>query len=158
MSKTDWKNIVIAIPKQGTPASQMLAPGSALARSRCLGDQALYYYEGNLYQASNLRQFSEKAYHAASRAVENYPTIAKSLFAQKDVWLIGSFDERHIPLYDIPPEALTDLSAWLGAEAQQLSAQRQTLIEQSDSRELAQLIRTNPAKAVQLINKGMKYR
>ncbi len=50
------------------------------------------YYEGNIHGAENMKRFEEKLCHAAGRAIQSYPTIAKALVSIDDLTEIGVFD------------------------------------------------------------------
>lgn len=43
------------------------------------------YYEGNLYDAVNLRTYNERIQCAAGRAYHNYPTIAMTILFKADL-------------------------------------------------------------------------
>ncbi len=74
-------------------------------------------YEGNLYGAENLRTYGERVMHAASRAVEQYPTVARmglhTETLKENFVEIGTYDYHHdrIDVTDAAAQALLD--AWL---------------------------------------------
>ncbi len=78
---------------------------------------AMLDYEGNCYRAENLRKYEERVMHAASRAVEHYPTVARMGLHTETVnecfVAVGTYDyhEDRIEVTDAAAQALLD--AWL---------------------------------------------
>lgn len=109
----------VFVPKAGTRAAGIVAPKSAIVAAHeqpdCLlgTDQALCYFEGNLYGAVNLQSFSERLLSAAGRALQRYPTVAKSFFNRSDLVLVGYYDFEQKHLVVIDRRSLKD---WLGDE------------------------------------------
>jgi hypothetical protein len=54
--------------------------------------QVLAYFEGNIYGAPDLNEWSERVKLAASRMHERYFTIAKGLYNQDNFDVIGTID------------------------------------------------------------------
>lgn len=81
------------IPRNNTYG---IDPRSAIVSS---ADQAgqpmrMAYYEGHRFGASNMTYFTERAYHAAGRAAQRYPTIARCCIPVSDLTHVGQFDLR----------------------------------------------------------------
>jgi len=75
--------------------AECIAPRSALVSSADQsGDSRLCYFEGNLYDADNMRRFTDRVMHAAGRAVTRYPTVAKSRIPVTDLRHVGTYDAR----------------------------------------------------------------
>ena len=154
--KRNWSDFSIAVPKAGTSAAHMLLPGSAVVIAEPERDgKALCYYEGNEHGACNVRRFLDKAYHAAGRAAERYPTSALALFDLADLAVVGSFDADKVPLFDLAdPAALHACQAWLGDEAAELDAQRAHELDERRGKELSELMRKDPAACARILRSG----
>lgn len=73
----------IVIPKDDTAVKYNIAPGSGVvARSRDNGTVDIYY-EGNLYNASNIKTIGDRIYHAAGRLFQGYPTTARLIITEQ---------------------------------------------------------------------------
>lgn len=84
---------------------------SALVGHEVIGDGVLIYYEGNIHNASNLTEFSQRLACAAGRLVENYPTVAKMMVRPEQVRAVGTYTTdgwRVIEVTDRPT-----LAEWL---------------------------------------------
>ena len=68
---------VVYVPTEEGERRLGLAPGSG-AVGVALGSGVHLYYEGNLYQAANLRTWQERVTCAAGRLFKRYPTVAQS--------------------------------------------------------------------------------
>jgi len=85
-------NYNIIIPKKHT---HNIALGSAIIAEKTDSGYCIHF-EGNLYNAENLKSFDAKLWQAASRKAQKYPTIAKMCFPEKtfqeDFLIVGSLD------------------------------------------------------------------
>ena len=154
--KRNWSDFSIAVPKSGSSPAHMLLPGSAvvIAETESAG-RALCYYEGNEHGACNVRRFLDKAFHAAGRAAERYPTSALALFDLADLAIVGSFDADKIPVFDLAdPAALQACQAWLGPEAAELDAQREQALAEKRGKDLSELMRKDPAACARILRSG----
>lgn len=71
-----------------------LHPGSAMV-SRPADDQQgtrEVFYEGNVYNAPELRRFQDKLLHAAGRLANRYPTIARMTVPAEAVIVVATYD------------------------------------------------------------------
>lgn len=104
-AKIPYVEFSLAIPAPGSYLSTSLLPGTALALYSANG-MSMIDYEGNAYNAENLKDFMSKARHAAGRASERYPTSARQgLLNLKEVIIVGTFDEDGwpAPFVDMDP-------------------------------------------------------
>jgi hypothetical protein len=72
-----------------------IAPGSGIVRApndNARFGASMVYYEGNIYNAANIRDFDERLRHAAGRLVENYPTVAKEAYSPGRFRKVGTYD------------------------------------------------------------------
>lgn len=78
------------VPKAGTNAFNTIKRGSAIV-GRLIGTSsyARVDYEGNLYQAENLKDFTARVLHAAGRHVRRYPTRARMMVKEEDLIEVG---------------------------------------------------------------------
>lgn len=83
---------LIVIPKTNL---HNIDPGSAIV-AEPLENEYCLHFEGNRYDAENLRSFEGKLLQAASRKAENYPTIAKMFLPksqfESDFLVVGTLD------------------------------------------------------------------
>lgn len=82
----------VYVPTLTAPIRAIVVPGSAIV-SRGIVDtgSVLIYYEGNVYDAVNMRKFSERVLHAAGRLTLKYPTRAKAFVSPEDLVPIGEY-------------------------------------------------------------------
>lgn len=119
--KLNLRTVPIGRPEWGAPAAlvvpllehqekwgKQIKPGSALVAY--MNDQKTYtlYYEGNMFNAENIRTFSERALHAYGRMTKSYPTVAKSIADPAEFEVVGAFTPDNMELDDSPA-----LKAWL---------------------------------------------
>lgn len=80
--------------------SREFVPGTAFVRIDHARPRSCFYFEGNLYDAVNLRRFVERALCAAGRGRESYPTTAKAWFSTEEIEenfvLVGSIDGNNV--------------------------------------------------------------
>lgn len=95
--------------KIGRSSLGFIHAGSAIV-SKGFEDSEGYievYYEGNIYGASNIRSFEDKASHAADRLAKRYPTIARRKVLKSHLTEVGEFQTETKPAMSsasIPPE------------------------------------------------------
>lgn len=68
-----------------TPFRSEFPLGTAFVRVDNATPRSCFYFEGNLYDAVNLKTFAERAQCAAGRAAVDYPTVAKGWFSQEEI-------------------------------------------------------------------------
>ncbi len=105
----------VYIPKPDTHIANIISKGSAVIKAKPLTESLmLVYYEGNIFQASNVVTFSDKCRLAAGRATDSYPTTAMLVAREGDMTLVGRYDleEHHFTLDE---EKSTDFDAWCEA-------------------------------------------
>lgn len=106
-----------------------ILPGSAIVGAwEFMVGRVMLDYEGNKYDAANLRRFVERCYHAWSRHVERYPTVARIYVQGAEVIEVGTFDpERKI--VTLNPLDEPKLVRWLGFTPDEwLAAREQELV------------------------------
>lgn len=76
-----------------------IAEGSGIVGAQSV-DMVHVYYEGNLYDASNIVTWADRIDHAADRLVANYPTIAQMVTDAEDLTRVGTWDGKQVTLLD----------------------------------------------------------
>lgn len=71
----------IFVPSEAGMRRLGLAPLSGVVAVPWGGDGWHVYYEGNLYDASNLRRWTDRVKNAAGRLFKRYPTVAQAYLA-----------------------------------------------------------------------------
>lgn len=98
------------------PIAQIIVRGSALVGTATGGELVTVDFEGNIYGASNIRTFADRARHAADRQSVLYPTIARRTIPRSDLRQVAWFDpDTGITLLD-DDDAQKALASWLGVE------------------------------------------
>lgn len=84
----------VYIPKESSRLTAVIAKGSGIVSctEEYIPGHVKIFYEGNLYGAENLETFEDKLYIASSRAVANYPTIAKMMVPLDQLVCIGEYN------------------------------------------------------------------
>ena len=81
----------VAVPVEGSRAFAAIAGGSGVILAPEDGTgRVRAWFEGNLYGACNLAEWTERVGHARSRAAEGYPTAAFGLFDESDFKVVGT--------------------------------------------------------------------
>lgn len=115
----------LLIPADGSTLGNVIAPRSALVgRPLRTGDGLMVYYEGNLYDAANLRRWQERVTCAAGRMFLNYPTVAKTVVMNPgELIRVGSVrtdDPRVAYEVRVDPNQFEALSAYTGERVEDL--------------------------------------
>lgn len=87
------------------------------------------YYEGNLYNAVNLRRWVDRVACAAERLLTAYPTTARVSVAPTDLSVVGQYDPVTGSVVLLDTEASRRAGSWCGewgdiAQPQQLLTER----------------------------------
>jgi hypothetical protein len=88
-----------------------ILPGSAVVGQPVGGGAVLVYFEGNKFDVPSMRHFGMRAYIAAGRFVERYPTVATAVLPGTVLTAVGTYDPatRRCDVTDLPA-----LEAWAG--------------------------------------------
>ena len=70
-------------------------------------------YEGDLYNASNVVTFADRVRRAHGRQVANYPTVARMVVPQDDLWPVGWYDPEQGLVHCTDEVRLAE---WLGVD------------------------------------------
>lgn len=102
------KNVVARIyaPKPNSAAAKIITMGAGVVGFGPNDKgQVTVYFEGNLYNASNLHCLHERIKCAAGRLFQRYPTIAKAYLSVSDLVEIGAIDREYQVMITQPGEA-----------------------------------------------------
>jgi len=102
------------------------------------------YFEGDLYGASNLVTFADRADIASGRMIEQYPTTAVAALVVTEIVLVGSYDTDSGQAV-IDPARRQDLCEWIGVSEDALDAELQTTSVRHVARR--QLLTLDPMQA-----------
>ena len=112
----------VYVPRPGTYAATMIAPGSGIVGTKKNG-QIEIDYEGRLYGQVNMVRFADRVKHAHGRHATRYPTTARMTVKEETLIPIGVW-HPHLGVVELPNDepALTEagrlLGEWLGYEGE----------------------------------------
>lgn len=110
---------ILYVPRSGEHPT--IVRGSAIVGST--GDDQIHcYYEGNLYDAENLRQYRERALVAAARWRDRAPTVAQMLIPAATLRAVAHYDLETYSVVDVIDEAA--LLAWSGESLSAITGMR----------------------------------
>ena len=88
----------VYVPAPGSYLYRMVAKGSGVVGRPYTDNEFLVYYEGNLYDASNIRTWADRVFHASDRMAVNYPTTSKTIARESELVSVGIFTGSHVEL------------------------------------------------------------
>jgi len=109
---------IICVPAEGhSPATEGIAPGSAIVTSEGSGTNVRIYFEGATHGQSGMERLVDRALYAAQALRDRVPTTATRTVPSRSIIPVGvySLDSREITLFG-SPEARHALAAWLGVD------------------------------------------
>lgn len=93
--------------------ARTIAPGSGVVARKKSDDTYQLHYEGNLYDAINLKRFADRVWCAYSRQLANYPTIATVHCTEKDFVAVGTFHPDLGTVTVLSPTTDRHLNEWI---------------------------------------------
>lgn len=103
----------VFVPRPGSLPCARIHNGSAIVGLFEEGEETvLVDFEGNLYGASNIVNFADRVFIAASRHLDRAPTISRARFNCQDLLMIGYWDHDDRRL-TINPELRHELDYWV---------------------------------------------
>jgi len=92
------RKLSIYLPKPDTLIDRLLAPGSGIV-GEAHSAGVLLHYEGNIFDAVNLRRYEDRLKQAAGRLVARYPTRAMLVLPASEVaetmLVVGEYDAEN---------------------------------------------------------------
>ncbi len=105
---------LVLVPKLDNQAiwAKLIKPGSSMVGFRAQGfDATIIYYEGNIYGASNLKSYEDRAICAYGRLSHSYPTVAMCADQIDSLEVIG-----HITQHGMDIEETAAYRAWVALD------------------------------------------
>lgn len=103
----------VYIPVPLSFADEEIKKGSAIVGFGTDLDTVDIYYEGNIYDIDNLRQFEERLLIASGRLESKYPTVARMRVNLSDLLCIGRWD-NDAKRFELSPECVTVFQEYTG--------------------------------------------
>lgn len=91
---------LVVVPKAASTWSKMIVSGSAIAAFKSDAQNLVIYYEGNLYGASNLRRFEDRALIAYGRLTQRAPTIAMAVVPISEFVIVGHMTPERLAIQE----------------------------------------------------------
>jgi hypothetical protein len=109
------REIVVYLPAGGHPATRGIARGSAIVGVPEPGSEEVrIYFEGALYEQSNVVTLADRAVHACERLRDRYPTLAKRMVPRSALVVVGTFDEVGGRIILTGEQSASAVATWLG--------------------------------------------
>jgi hypothetical protein len=87
------REVVVYVPAAGHRATAGIARGSAIVgRPDARQEDVRIYYEGAVYEQSEMQTFADRAVYACGRMVGGYPTSAAMSVPREALVAVGTFD------------------------------------------------------------------
>lgn len=86
--------VKVYIPKRDTEAHKRIDQGSGIVGRSFGEDHVELYFEGNRYDAVNVRTWEQKVAVAAGRMSVSYPTVAKMVASKDELLEVGEYDTQ----------------------------------------------------------------
>lgn len=114
----------------GSPARQWMEGREAKidgrsARSVAPDSNLVIDFEGNRYNALNMKTYADRAVHAAGRHHEHYPTVARCVVPQKRLIRVATFDLEGEQVQLLGPDEVQALMRWLDVDHPALQTELQ---------------------------------
>lgn len=106
----------VYVPSPDSPLRHTIRAGAGIVGTPQRNGRILIDFEGNLYDAVNMREYEQRVFHAHDRHTwrgVGYPTVARAWVDFDDVIEIGSYSPttQKVTIFDQPA-----LDAWLAEE------------------------------------------
>jgi hypothetical protein len=132
------REIVVYLPTGGHPATEGIARGSAIVGLPEPGaEEVRIYFEGALYEQSNMVTLADRAVHACGRLRERYPTLAKRMVPRAALVVVGTFDETGGRIILTGDQSASAVATWLGVPTLDPAELRRSELPRVGAAELA---------------------
>jgi hypothetical protein len=107
--------VEILVPRPGTLADAVIAAGSGVVAVPASEEpgKLRVYYEGNLYNAANIRTWADRVRHAAERLLVDAAVIATGISEVDEFVVVGRFAAMDGVVLDANATARSTLCRWL---------------------------------------------
>lgn len=110
------REIVVYLPAGGHPATEGIARGSAIVGLPEPGtEEVRIYFEGALYEQSNMVTLTDRAVHAYERLRDRSPTVTMRVVPRGALVTVGTFDEAGGRIILTGEQSAAAVAGWLGA-------------------------------------------
>jgi hypothetical protein len=111
--RPEWgKPAAVVVPnaEHVLQVSSSIAPGSGIVAFRVeeAPTKLVLYYEGNIYDAVNLRAFQQRVHQSYGRMTARYGTIAQSMLPAEWFTVVGAYSPEKLEIDEMDP----DLRVW----------------------------------------------
>jgi len=89
---------LIVVPTAHSRWAKMIAKASAIVAFKNDAENLVVYYEGNLYGASNLHRFEDRASVAYGRMTQRAPTIAMAMVPAGEFIVVGHMTPGNVAI------------------------------------------------------------
>ncbi len=109
------REIVVYLPAGGHPATVGIDRGSAIVGLPDPGSEEVrIYFEGSVYEQSDMVTLADRAVHACGRLRERYPTLAMRVVPRAALVVVGTFDEAAARIILTGEQSAAAVATWLG--------------------------------------------
>jgi hypothetical protein len=104
--------VQVYVPREGSVAAMLILHGSGVVGKPAHCNQVHVYYEGNMYDYTNVVTWADRVRCAAERMQTHYPTVAHAVLPGGVLIPVGEFEDDVIRLDDDVDQDV--LERWLG--------------------------------------------
>jgi hypothetical protein len=106
--------VVVYVPATGHRATAGIARGSAIVgRPDARQADVRIYYEGAVYEQSEMRTLADRAVYACGRMVDGYPTAAAMSVPREALVAVGTFDPATSVIVLTGDQSAAVVAEWL---------------------------------------------
>jgi hypothetical protein len=110
------REVVVYVPAAGHRATAGIARGSAIVgRPDARREDVRIYYEGAVYEQSEMRTLADRAVYACGRMVDGYPTAAVRSIPREALVAVGTFDPTTSEIALTGDQSAAAVAEWLDA-------------------------------------------
>lgn len=108
------REVVVYVPAAGHRATASIARGSAIVgRPDARREDVRIYYEGAVYEQSEMRTLADRAVYACGRMVDGYPTSAALSVPRESLIAVGTFDPTTSEIVLTGDQSAAAVAEWL---------------------------------------------
>lgn len=108
---------IVFVPREGGSSTRGIRKGSGIVGAPLPGaERVVVYYEGAIYDQTEMAGLADRVFYAHGRLVDRYPTLARMLIARTSLVEVGTFDPVDAAITPIDAAAEAALAAWLDSE------------------------------------------
>jgi hypothetical protein len=108
------REVVVYVPAAGHRATAGIARGSAIVgRPDARREDVRIYFEGAVYEQSEMRTLADRAVYACGRMVDGYPTTAAMSVPREALVAVGTFDPTTSEIVLTGDQSAAAVAEWL---------------------------------------------